>query len=153
MEVAKLIEHWKSQGFEIHSNSLLHLQTTLEAKSLKLPDDFIHMYLNVNGMDGICPDFDEEGFCFYPIEDLTTLDSYYKEYYPDKYNGQGDFKEIVIFADYMHESWLYGVKTEHDGSYSIGIIALYGEFTFITHSLTDFINLYIENSPVLYNYK
>jgi hypothetical protein len=152
--IYKLINYWKFQNIHVQLNSLDHIRKILESKSIMLPDDFIEYYQQVNGMGELYADFDKEGFSFYPIEELKTLETYHENYYRSRYKDDlGELKNIVIFADYMHESWLYGLNVIDNDTYSIGISALYGQFKVITNSLQDFVKLYLEDSEVLYNYQ
>lgn len=151
--IFKLLEYWKMQNIALHPNSLNYIQQVLESKSMFLPNDFVKYYQQVNGMGELYVNFDKEGFSFYPIEELRTLETIYKNYYDNRpIEDIGNLKNTIIFADYMHESWLYGVNIINENNYTIGIIAHYGQFKAITDSLFDFFQLYLEDAEVLYTY-
>jgi len=101
-----------------------------------------------NGMANLFPnDFDEEGYLFYPLQELTTLEDEFEL-------GRGSYVEhCLIFAEYMHKSWWYGVKfSKFEDKYEIGIISSADKFKVITRNLGEFIHLYMNDSSVLYKF-
>lgn len=149
--IFKLIDYWKTQNIIIQPNSLERIEQIIELKKIILSEDFLEYYHQVNGMGELYANFDKNGFSFYPVEELKTLEMYYKSYYGDIVREDiGELKKIIIFADYMHESWLYGVNVINATSYEIGSIAHYGEFNVISNSLSDFFKLYMEDNEILY---
>jgi len=71
-----------------------------------------------NGMVNLFPNcFDSEGFLFYPLQEINTLEDEFiiERDYPDE--------QCLIFAEFMHKSWWYGVKfSKSSDNYVIGII-------------------------------
>jgi hypothetical protein len=109
-----------------------------------LPSDFIDFYVNVNGMSYLFPnDYDKNGFLFYPVEELITMQEEFS------LMEESDLGSIVIFADYLLKCWYYGFRINKDFSYSIGIIPHAKKFKPITNSLDEFISLYLEHSDIL----
>lgn len=140
----QLIKHWLEQQIVIEDNSLNKIEVIAASKNLSLPPDFVEFYRAVNGMVNLFPnDYDSEGFLFYPIQALTTMEVEFPNRTTD------DLKNVIIFADYMLKCWWYGLKVLKDGTYEIGLIANYDSFNVITTSLNDFINLYLTNSETL----
>jgi hypothetical protein len=145
MEIAtieSLISHWKKSNVYSPSKEPFLLDYRLGNKGIKLPEDFKYLYQFVGGTT----DLDDEMFFFFAPDELTTMGAKFSL-------GNADpFRDIVIFIDYMHASWWYGFRVTDDG-YEIGIIPMENKFKVITNSLTDFINLYISDSEILYDYE
>ncbi|TXJ23515.1 MAG: SMI1/KNR4 family protein [Chitinophagaceae bacterium] len=142
-----LIEFWKKQRLKIVPAKLDEIESFQKQKGYKLPSDFEEFYSHVNGMEAFYPnDIDENGFLFYPIEAVTPV---VKEFKNSEMKNVG---KIFIFCDYMHRSWWYGCEVIDGDNYIIGIISDRDSFKPITHSLSEFIELYINDSPKLYNY-
>jgi hypothetical protein len=115
-----------------------------------LPTDFIKFYTQVNGMSEFY--LDQEGFSFCPIAELVTLETWEKNYNGVRYPSlPEELQHIIIFVDYLYACWIYGVQVADENTYSIGIIAEYGQFNVITNSLQDFIELYLVDSEKLYD--
>lgn len=138
--IEELISYWGSNA----QNPLKEkdIDRLLSSKDIVLPEDFEVLYKYVNGIK----EQDNEGFLFYKLEDLRTMGS--------KFNleGNNSLKDIVLFGDYMLSSWWYGLKVNHDRSYEVGIVPTSMDFKMITCSLAKFIKLYMEDSPLLYEY-
>ena len=145
--INKLLDCWRSQKIKILSRSFQEIELVERELNLKLPNDFKVFYSMVNGMIDLYPnEFDEEGFLFYPIEAIVSVN---KEFEDCNIINKDN---IFIFADFMHESWWYGFELNERNEYLIGIIPHSSSFKPITNSLVEFIELYIENSPRLYDY-
>jgi len=101
-----------------------------------------------NGMANLFPnEMDDGGFLFYPLQELTTSE---EEFEKDSINF---VENCIIFAEYMHKSWWYGVRFSKFGdSYEIGLIPTADKFKLITRNLGEFIYLYMNNSSILYEY-
>jgi hypothetical protein len=132
----KLTDHWKGQGIEIVPGHDYQINAIEQELQIKLPDDFRAYFRVLNGMPSHYPNtMDEEGFLFYPIERIEVL----------KNTG------IILFAEYMHKSWWYGVKPgEMKDAYEIGMIPDENQFIPISNSLSDFIQFYLQDDSVLY---
>jgi len=137
--INKLISHWKKN--DILYSTGVELKGTLVNTDIILPTDFQELYKKVNGTI----DCDNEGFLFYRWQDLLTMGEKFSLAQND------DFYKVVIFIDYMQASWWYGVSIEGN-NYEIGIIANEKRFKPITNSLNTFIDLYIDDSEILYDY-
>lgn len=145
-KVVQLIKFWEEQNIVIRPQNKREFDEIQNLKLLKLPKDFIGFYLSVNGMETLYPnEMDKEGFLFYPLEAITQVGDEFE-------NSNLTNKEIFIFAEYMHKSWWYGVEVKDDENYVIGIIPDSNSFKPITNSLSNFIDLYIDNSTKLYDY-
>ncbi|MDJ1504770.1 SMI1/KNR4 family protein [Xanthocytophaga agilis] len=141
-----LIDYWKKQNIRIIPRTIAEIEDIEKTNKIVLPDDLKKLYSRVNGMDiRYSIDYDEQGFSFYPIEDIISSTM--------KFPGHilAEKKSLYVFADYLTASWWYGVEVKADNKYTIGIIPHRDEFKPITDSLSEFIELYIADSPQLYD--
>lgn len=139
-----LVEYWKYKNIEVVQESSESIEYYINTKAFIIPDDFKVFYLNVNGMMSMYPDeIDDKGFLFYPIQFLISTEEEF---------GNTSLSKIIIFAEYMHKSWWYGFEMKNDGSYIIGILPDRETFKPITNTLSEFIPLYLNDSPLLYDY-
>jgi hypothetical protein len=139
--IRKLLNHWKRNNIPFESVCRKNLNVLLNNLDITLPKDFQELYGNINGT----VDCDHEGFLFYRWEDLITMGRKFS------LERNDEFYNVVMFIDYREASWWYGVAIKDD-SYEIGIIANERRFKPITNSLETFIDLYIKDSEVLYDY-
>lgn len=137
-----LKKHWNKNGIT-SVNSENDIKKILAFKNLILPYDFVFFFKHLNGTS----EQDEEGFHFYKIENLIDM--------KEKFNLEmtSPVSDIMIFADYMAESWWYGIKMDKDEGYEIGIISSSEDFKRISNSFEEFINLYLIDSPLIYEFK
>lgn len=145
--VQTLIEFWEKQRLKIVPAKMDEIKAFQKRTGYELPSDFEEFYSQVNGMEGFYPnDIEENGFLFYPIEAVTPV---IKEF---KNSEMRNVSKVFIFCDYMHRSWWYGCEVIDSDNYIIGIIPDRNSFKPITHSLIEFIELYISDSSKLYDY-
>lgn len=126
----RLIEYWNSTNTEynlgLKENALGLAEKT---KWTQLPNNLKSLLSQVNGMKENT-ECDVEGFRFYPLLDTYLL----KE------------SDLTIFADYLHQSWLYGIN-------ETGIYLIYRgveNASLITTSIEDFIKKYLKDDVSLY---
>ena len=147
LSINNLLEFWKKQDIDSPSSLLKEDNVDRDYRFLHLPDDFIQLYSRTNGMAELYPnEMDDEGFLFYPVEAIVSADV---EFENCNLNNKND---ILIFAEYMHKSWWYGVKVNSSEDYTIGILPHENFFKPITNSLSEFIEMYLEDSFELYDY-
>jgi hypothetical protein len=133
-----LVTHLEKQNIPVSDNSMDKIEKIETEKSFQLPDDFKELYSIVNGMESSYPDkMDQNGFLFYPVEAVKSASS---------------DASILIFAEYLHKTWFYGVQSNGFGDYVIGRLTDDGIFKPITNSLSEFIEFYLNDSPKLYDY-
>ena len=144
----QLLKFWEKQKILSPPNTLEDILHFGFSRNMQLPDDFKRLFMMANGMVNLFPNyFDNEGFLFYPLQELTTLEDEF-----DISKSSAD-EHCIIFAEFMHKSWWYAVKFSKDrDNYEIGIIPSVDKFKAITPSLVEFIHLYMNNSSVLYEY-
>jgi hypothetical protein len=144
---SKLIDFWRTQKIKILAMPLEEINLVERERELKLPSDFKMFYSMVNGMVDFYPnEIDAEGFLFYPVDAILSVNAEFENC------NLTNKDKIFIFAEYMHKSWWYGVELKERNEYVIGIISGSSSFKPITNSLVEFIELYLENSPKLYDY-
>lgn len=150
VNIEKLISYWKNQSITSEKLSPDKIEEFEKWRHIQLPQDFKEYYKRANGMKLYYPnDTDAEGFLFYSLENVISAE--------DEFEGKGDelsFNPIYIFAEYMHKSWWYGLKlNDMKDTYEIGIIPYVNRFKVITNSLSEFIDLYLQDSSMLYDYE
>lgn len=140
--INELISYWKASDVDFDINNQSESAELLGNGFVNLPVDFVLFYKYINGTN----DYDKEEFIFYKVQNLISLG---QKFDLEKSN---DLYDIVIFADYMHQSWWYGFRIINKYQYEIGIIPSSQKFKLITKSLTEFIEFYLKDSVMLYNF-
>jgi|GEM_PF-1461194 len=147
LTIEKVISYWQAQNIKIMPRPMEEIQDINKAKALHLPDDFARFYNRANGMEDYPQkDYDDEGFGFCRVEDIVSAR---EEFGDDTPLGK---RKIFVFLDYMVRCWCYGYEVFDDGSYTIGIIPSNYKFKVITNSLAKFLDLYMADSELLYDY-
>lgn len=138
----EMIIYWKTQDISLTKGcSDEAIMSFQESMNIVLPSDFVFFFKTVNGMESLYPnETDQAGFLFYPLNKIEA-----------KKNGQSEI--YLIFVDYMHRSWQYYLKILESDNYEIGITATEASFKKITNSLTDFLEYYMSDDEVLYDWK
>lgn len=147
--ISQLKKFWRKQKIVFPPNSIEEILHIEFSKSIKLPNDFRQFYMMTNGMGNYYPnEIDNEGYLFYPLQKLTTLEEEFEM-------PRVSYVEyIVIFAEYMHKSWWYGARfSKYNDEYEIGIIPNEEKFKVITQSLGEFIHFYMNDASILYDYE
>ena len=146
--IEQLEQFWRKQKIVSPSNSIDEILNFEFSKCVHLPTDFRYYYMLTNGMTELYPnDMDEEGFLFYPLQELTTWEDEFKT------RSTSGLEHCLIFAEFMHKSWWYAVKfSKLSDKYEIGIIPSVNKFKVITQNIGTFIYLYIKDDPILYEY-
>ena len=145
LAVTELINYWKSQKLPVVGISNEEIESVVSERSLFLPDDFKKFYCTVNGMGSIDPlKVDSKGFSFYPAQAIVTANQ--------KLENPISLTHVLIFAAYQTKAWWYGLEVKENGSYVIGLVSPKGTFKAITDSFAEFIELYLKDSPKLYDY-
>jgi hypothetical protein len=143
-----LLGHWRKQKIVSPSNSIDELLNFEFSKCTHLPADFRCLYTMTNGMADLYPNYmDEEGFLFYPLQELSTWEEEFNIPSP----APSPYEKCLFFAEYLHKSWWYGVRfSNYTDEYEIGIVST--RFKVIARSLGTFIRLYLKDDPILYDY-
>ncbi len=137
--INKVLNHWKEECI-FSEDKLSLMNISLTKNQIIMPVDFIELYKVSNGTS----DSDCEGFRFYKYEELKTMGDKFS------YASNNPLHKVVIFADYMQQSWWYGVRINNSG-YEVGIIPEANKFKVITNSLFEFLDFYLADDSNLYN--
>lgn len=145
--ISLVIDYWKENSIKIIPNSIDKIEFIQKDNNLQMPSDFKYFYSRINGMGELYPnESDKEGFLFYPIEEIMSVEKYFAG------SNLVSKQNVFIFSDYMQKSWWYGFEVMEDDSYRIGIIPNKDIFVPITNHLGDFLDLYLKDSSELYEY-
>ena len=150
-----LLHHWKKQNIATRGNTESFIEAIEKKSQFRLPQDFREYYRCCNGMENLYPNYtDDTGFLFYPLEQLVSCDVAFGV--KSNLHKLMQNKQCIIFIDYLQVSWYYGILTERTGDindYSIIIIPNEERYKIITNSFEEFIKLYLEDSPILYDHE
>jgi hypothetical protein len=145
--IRRLFIHWNIQGIDTLPFSNKEIEILEQENKMILPNDFIRLYTCINGMENLFPnETDSEGFLFYPVQAITSAKMEFKN------SDLSQKNNLYVFANYMQKSWWYGLEVIDRNNYKIGIIPHGNFFKPITNLLSEFLFLYLEDSPRLYNY-
>ncbi|MFI2473897.1 SMI1/KNR4 family protein [Nocardia xishanensis] len=102
-----------------------------------LPQDLRSFYITLGGMDLLTfPACDQNGFAIWP---LSAVERFVFD------------PGLFLIADYFNWSWAYTIRLWHAPAYSNPILLLDGaEPQTIAESFTQFIDLVLSDSPLLY---
>jgi hypothetical protein len=150
MILENLIEYWKQQGLPIApgvtSNQIKKVEISM---NLNLPVEFKNYLTFVNGMVKKYPyDEDKNGMSFYSLEDLILFENEFQKDSVNKLHPDLVGRKTIIFADYMHKSWSYGLRVE-DEHYSIIVIYSYDRYRTVSDSFNKFLDLYINHFDMI----
>ncbi|WP_324679281.1 hypothetical protein [Hymenobacter sp. GOD-10R] len=150
--LSALSAFWKQQAITCPPVELPYVQAIAEANKVILPPDFEQLYRTVNGTPDLYPNFLDDRYCsFLPVEALRTEE---KEVLVIACNTATlKTERVTVFVDYMHRSWEYGFIVNDNENYQIGIIPTNDVFKVITTSLATFLEWYIADADVLYDYR
>lgn len=143
---------WHRQGIACPPLDLPYIRTVVEANGIRLPPVFEQMYCAVNGTPELYPNYMDENYCsFLPVEELRA-----EERELLVLMGENRTREVVpvmVFVDFMHRSWEYGLIVDANGrDYRIGIMPTRSSFQVLSNSLTTFLMWYVEDADILYTY-
>jgi hypothetical protein len=148
LDLERLKSYWKEQGIGATGKTFEETRRMAQLKHFQLPQDFINYFTVINGMgDTHYNDTDQNGFCFYQLEALIGFD--------DAFVNNDPFltgKRFFLFADYLQKCWSYVLATEitNPESYTILVYLDSENYKIVARSLSEFIGLYLLDSPVLY---
>lgn len=148
----KLVIHWKSSGIFIQPGVAEEQVREFESRyQVILPPDMKGYFLHVDGMKmtmNSCKD--KEGFSFWPLSQVKTVEEEMSRLAVEHYNVQG-LEEFFVFADYFDWSWAYAIHLSSDLTTRNQIILIGKDAPIkLAASFTDFVALYIADSPELY---
>lgn len=143
-----LISHWAATGVEVEPGCSPARIAEFESRyGVAMPPDLRSSYLAANGMKKTFKDeYDPEGFCFWPLEDVAPLDDCaVLESWPEIPREHGFF----VFADYLQLSWAYAIRLVPGRP---NVVLLIGKAApqRVGSSFTEFVEAYVADSPRLY---
>jgi hypothetical protein len=143
--IQKLKRHWADQGLLTSGvRPAAQLGWALPGGGV-LPPDFQILYSALDGMDGFyCNKCDAEGFLWYPLAYLAPV-----TILPHPVTADSPYT-VYEFMDYLTQCWWYGFRCLPGGAYEIGVMPTRELFYPITRSLTEWIDLYLADAPILY---
>lgn len=146
--VEQLVAHWTAQGLPLASGASETEIRSFESRcGFELPGDLWIYFRRVNGLvqrGGF--DVDEDGFAFWPLEDvqpLLTVCTKYQQPVPPVPDPQAYF----VFADYLQWSWAYAIRLGTSGN---PVIFVGAEGPVVANSFTEFVALYVQDADPLY---
>lgn len=146
----RLIDHWKKLRIGSYGKTIQEVKEAEKRLDTKLPNDFVLYFGMVNGMgNNYLNDTDEGGFSFYQLEDLIAFDTDLK----GGIFSVNNYK-FILFADYLQKCWSYLVAIDSDDPMDKYFILVYVDperYKVIANSLREFIDLYLADSPDLYD--
>lgn len=149
----ELIAYWRSQNMALQSGASEDQIEAFELRyQVRLPFDLRDYYLQINGMDIHWPHAqDRNGFSFWPLEKVKTVPEEARSHT----NGWSHFlgaEHHFIFADYLDWSWAYAIHLSPEVSHDnpVSLIGKPEAPIKIANSFSDFIGLYLVDSPQLY---
>lgn len=143
-----LVAYWASKGVQLAPGCSPVAIAQFERRyHVTMPPALRSCYLVADGMKKTFEDeYDSEGFCFWPLENVAPLDECEKlKKWSEVPKGDGFF----VFADYLHFSWVYAIRLSLGRS---NLVAIMGKRTpeLVGVSFEDFIGAYVANSSRLY---
>ena len=151
----KLIQHWLSQGLAItKGNTQEQIEEFEQRYNVSVPPDMRDYLLRVDGMDmnSLTSYQDKAGFSFWPRKRIKTA----AEEAHDHTTGYWSFRDqnsLFLFADYLDWSWAYAIRLLKSPSAEtpVFIIGKRESPIEIAKSFSEFVDLYVVDSPILYN--
>jgi hypothetical protein len=151
----KIRAHWQASGMVLPSgNTEAGIKDFESRYNVRLPQDFRDYFLRVNGMETHWPNAqDKEGFTFWPLERANTvLEEAANHLHSDEWSSFSGAESLFIFADYLDWSWAYAIKLSSDtlSGNPVFIIGKKKTPIEVAGSFSEFVNLYLIDSPILY---
>lgn len=140
----ELIDQWHSMGMGANLGTGVDQSAIVEFERINkivLPAQYKCYLAVVNGFRG--GEQDENGFRFWPLEELSDLERCGISVRPIK----GDVAYFV-FADYMDRSWGYAIDCSFGMIYMVG--ARSNDLEKVADSFFEFIDFYLKDSEKLY---
>ena len=143
----KLKAYWHAQNLPISSGSTEEEIATFESRyQVRLPADMREYFYLVNGLDERY--MDNDGFTFWS---LSRLNPFLEECSVETGEGVDNPESYLVFADCYAWSWAYAIDTEQSstGENRVIIIGVTKSPIRVAGSFTEFIELYLNQSPIL----
>ncbi|MBD2768578.1 hypothetical protein IC235_11840 [Hymenobacter sp. BT664] len=146
--------YWKERSIFSSFNTVEFIKHFEDENGVKLPEDISCFYSLLDGMPSIYPhDTDEEGFSFKELAMMHIKRGNYKIW--DGQEFQTIHVNVLPFCDYMQLSWEYAFvfPWSTDSQYIVCIMPTTDSLTPLCDRLSTFLNHYMDDDDVIYNYK
>lgn len=148
----ELLGHWEKQKMHVQPGcSVAELDRFEEKLGITLPHEF-RLYLErTNGMDPhTSTGTDKQGFWFCSLSELEFY-AQSADFVAETPMLALDGKKCLLFADYLHKSWWYGLLFEEQGiEYTVVEIAAENHYRIVASSFSEFVSLYVDEADELY---
>lgn len=149
----KLKTYWQSQNMllplGISPERIIRFETQHQ---VLLPSDMRDYFVAVNGMVMHIPhDQDQNGFTFFPLEEIRTVEQESQRIKNASILFSGA-ESFFIFCDYLTWCWVYAIHLSNEQAKSnrVVIVGSQQKEPVIANSFSEFIDLYLCDSPKLY---
>ena len=135
--VEDVIEHWRAQNVSfLPGVNEADIAAFERERSVTVPDDLRAFYRRTNGTRAFgC---DRDGYDFWAVADIVP----YK-----------DHAWALVFADYLMESWSYGIDLTGTGGFGIGAVYVLGTVGgrafIVARTFGEFLRRYLNNDERL----
>jgi hypothetical protein len=145
----QLKQKWEQE--QTYKKSDVHLDDLTifeEQNNILFPNDLTEYFKLFNGSK----DYDGDFFLFYPLNEIKSQAEIAKEWNkPVKPENEELYNNIYVFAEYCIHIYEYSIKLSNNPSIINDIFVICGDnYKKIANSFSEFIQLYIEDSPKLY---
>ena len=142
----RIKDFWTAQKLGIRKGVTLNDIATFEQKySVRLPPDLTDYFLTIDGLY----DSDNEGFAFWPLDQLKTVPEETQDY--SNFDDAGSY---FVFGDYLVWCWAYAIRLSEDLTQENTVISIgWDSPKRMARSFSDYIELYFVDHPVLYGAK
>jgi hypothetical protein len=153
--IEKLRAHWLSKAIGLPSgNSEQQMREFEHRYHVNLPPDFRDYFLRVDGMNPHWPNAqDTEGYTFWSLDRVKSIpEEAVKHNSGQEWGSFSGAESLFVFADYLDWSWAYAIRLLRD-PFESGRIFMIGKQETpikIADLFSDFVELYLVDSPVLY---
>jgi len=121
---------------------------------VELPTDFRDYFLHVDGMSTQWPNAqDPDGYAFWSLDGVKSVpEEALKHKSGQDWSNFPSAESLFVFADYLDWSWAYGIRllTARSESGQVFIIGKQETAIQVAESFSDFVELYLADSPILY---
>ena len=147
----KLVAHWRKLRLPIAAGcSEERLAGFEKERGAQLPADMRSYFGIVNGMRPGSPgDQDPQGFSFWPLERVRWVPEELADRSPHSVSFPGS-ESFYAFADYLDWSWAYAIRLSQDTARNQVVLIGKDQPELVAESFSDFVDLYVVDSPALY---
>lgn len=147
----KLAAHWKALRLPIAPGCPEEKLVRFEKEmGIQLPADMRSYFGIVDGMRPGSPgDQDPQGFSFWPLARVRWVPEELADRSPHSVGFPGS-EDFYAFADYLDWSWAYAIRLSQSTGRNQVILIGKDEPELVAGSFGDFVDLYVVDSPLLY---